>query len=103
MTNKLIEFLNMKYSELAVSLLFGASYFAIILDFIMKNTQRAGGLLGLFVAPAVICGIALVFIKLIKRMKENEEYKKIVLFMAVNTIVLVYSVLTIALNLIYGA
>lgn len=103
MLNKLLDFLNMKYTELCLGLLFGTSYFVIIFDFMSKNTQRASGLLGLFTAPAIICGLALVFIKAIRHWRQTEQFKSIAYFIATNTIVLILSILTIVSNLIYGA
>lgn len=99
---KILKLLNMKYGELTVCLVFGFAYFAVILNFILKNTQRAGLFLGFITAPAVICGLALIFIKALRRWKENEQYKNIMFFMIINTIILIFSILTLISNLIYG-
>lgn len=103
MADKLKKFLNMKYSELAVCLIYGLSYYVVILDFILRSTKRAGGLLGLFIAPAVICGLALVFIKSIRRKKENEDYKSIAFIMAANTLIFVFSCLLVISYIFCGA
>ena len=102
MTEKILKLLNMKYGELSVGLIFGISYFIIILNFILKNTQKGGALLGFFTAPAIICGLALVFIKVLRRWRENEQYKNIMFFMIINTFIFVFSILTIVSNLFYG-
>lgn len=88
--------------QLIFSLLSGCAYFAVILNFILTNTERAGALLGLYVAPAVICGLALVFIKAIRNFFENEQYKGIFFIITVNSIVILSAVLITALNAIYG-
>lgn len=98
----ILKLLNTKYGELITGLIFGAAYFVIILDFILKNTQKAGALLGFYVAPAVICGLALVFVKLFRRWRENEQYNSILAFMILNTVILVISVLLAVSNLLYG-
>lgn len=66
-----------KYGGLIFSLLAGCGYFIIIFDFILKSTAKGGGLLGFFFFPAIICGAALVLLKLIKRLQEEEQYNKI--------------------------
>ena len=70
-----------KYGGLAFSLLAGAAYFVIILDFILKHTSYGGALLGFFFSPAIIAGAALIIIKTVKRLEEEEAFAKINLFL----------------------
>ena len=66
-----------KYGGLVFSLFSGCAYFIIILDFFLKSTTAGGGLLGFFFFPAIVCGTALVILKLVKRLQEEEQYGKI--------------------------
>lgn len=63
-----------KYGGFVFSFLSGLAYFIIILYFILTTDVKAG-LLGFFFAPAIICGIALVLFKMIRRFIDNEEPK----------------------------
>lgn len=85
-----------KFGGLISSLLCGSAYFIIILDFILKYTQNGGMLLGFFFFPAIICGMALVIFKSIKRMKDEKAFSKInaliymhIILMAVSVIFLI--------------
>lgn len=66
--------LNSKYGGLVFSLLSGLAYFIIIMNFIMSHTQN-GGLLGIFFFPAIICGTALVLLKALKRLCDEDRRK----------------------------
>ena len=66
-----------KYGGLIFSLLAGAAYFIIILDFIKRNTATGGMLLGFFFSPAIIAGAALVIIKTVKSLAADEKYRNI--------------------------
>lgn len=86
-------FLDMKYGELIFGLVCGCSYFIILLNFIFANTYDAGSLLALFLAPLIICGIALVFIKIIRNWRNNEQYKLINSFIILHLFVLIIAVI----------
>lgn len=102
MTEFILKMLNSRYSQLAFGIVFGIAYYVIILDFILKNTKQAGGLLGLYIMPAAVCGIALIFIKMIRRWRENEQNGNIVLFTVINIIISVIACLVAASDIIYG-
>lgn len=90
--NKLHKFLATKHGELISGLLCGIAYFIVVLDFIMANTHTGGQLLAMFLAPAVICGVALMFIKLIRGWLQNEQYKNINSFIVLNLVIFVISI-----------
>ena len=58
--------------RLIFALLAGVGYFVIVMKFVISFTAHAG-LMGLFIAPAIICGTALVIIKTIKKYIDAEE------------------------------
>lgn len=74
--NKAYKIFETKFGGLIFSLLSGCAYFIIILSTILSTTQ-AGGLLGFFFFPAIICGTALVLLKTIKKLYDEEQYQKI--------------------------
>ncbi len=76
MNKKIINILGTTVGQLVFALLSGAAYFMVILRFI---AEWSGGsmLIAFFFAPAVICGAALVIIKLMKQARENENYSVI--------------------------
>lgn len=82
---------NTKYGGLVFSLLCGIAYFIIILSFILKNTAQ-GGLLAFFFSPAIIAGAALIIIKTVKRLQEEEKFRNINLFLYSHIILMALSV-----------
>lgn len=70
MSNKIINLLKSTAGALGFSLFGGAAYFLLAMKFVMAATEH-GGLMLLFIGPAVICGAALILIKLIKQNNEN--------------------------------
>lgn len=70
MNNKIINLLKSTAGALGFSLFGGAAYFLLAMKFVMSSTEH-GGLMLLFIGPAVICGAALILIKLIKQNNEN--------------------------------
>jgi hypothetical protein len=71
MKNSIINLLKNTWGLLIFALLSGCAYYVIVLKFILKFTKTGGGLLGFFFLPAIVCGAALVLIKLIKQFFEN--------------------------------
>lgn len=65
--------------RLIFALLAGVGYFVIVMKFVISFTAHAG-LMGLFIAPAVICGTALVIIKSIKKYIDAEETPNAAIF-----------------------
>lgn len=90
--NRIYQFLSTRIGELIFGLICGLSYFVIVLNFIMANTHVGGSLLALFTAPAIICGIALVFIKLLRNWRQNEQYKNVISFFALNFVIFIISI-----------
>lgn len=77
----ILKLLKKTYSPLIFSLFCGIVYFGLALVLILKYTNAGGGLLAFFLAPAIICGAALVIIKAVKmHIEENAESKLNFLF-----------------------
>lgn len=66
-----------KSRELIFSLVCGLAYYIVITGFIINNTQTGGLLLSFFFLPAIICGAALLLIKTIRKLKDEEQFGKI--------------------------
>lgn len=71
MNKKIIQLLKNTAGRLIFALLSGGAYYIIALKFILSHTNSGGGLLGFFFFPAIVCGMALVIIKIL-RSKEEE-------------------------------
>ncbi len=82
--------LNSKYGGLVFSLLSGLAYFIIIMNFIMGHTQN-GGLLAFFFFPAIICGAALVLLKLLKRLCDEDRKKSAATLIYVHFVLILIS------------
>lgn len=81
-----------KYGGLIFSLLAGAAYFIIILDFVLKHTSKGGALLGFFFSPAIIAGAALVIIKTVRQLSEEEKFEKINLFLLLHIVLMLLGI-----------
>lgn len=88
--------LDKKYGELCFGLFCGCSYFIIILRFIIENTAAKGGLLGFFFFPAIICGIALFVIKIVRNLREKERFSAVNMFIYVHIAVFLAALAVIA-------
>ncbi|MDD6214997.1 MAG: hypothetical protein PUB42_07430 [Firmicutes bacterium] len=66
-----------KFGDLIFSLICGMVYFIIALYFILNHTNTGGGFLALSFSPAIICGMALVILKTIRRLRDEEAFGKI--------------------------
>lgn len=82
-----------KFGGLIFSLASGCAYFIIVLSFISANTQSGGGLLGFFFFPAIICGIALVLLKTVNRLKEEGQYGRINIICWLHSILFIISMI----------
>lgn len=78
MNKKIIELLQNTAGRLIFALMSGAAYYIIALKFILSHTNNGGGLLGFFFLPAIVCGMGLVIIKVL-RSKEEEDNKSAML------------------------
>lgn len=85
-----------KYGGFAFSLISGLAYFIIILDFLISSVSNGGILLGFFFFPAIICGTALVLLKTVKKLTEDEEYKKLNVLFYVHLLLFLISLVFLA-------
>lgn len=76
MKNFVIRLLQNTWGLLIFALLSGCAYFAVIVRFIISNTEEGGALLSFFLLPLIVCGAALVLCKTIKKCFEDESYGK---------------------------
>lgn len=72
MNKKILDLLGSTAGQLIFALLCGLGYFMVMSGLIVTNSN-GNGLLAFFFAPAIICGAALVIIKLMKQARENEN------------------------------
>ncbi|MGM9937375.1 MAG: hypothetical protein ACI38A_08525 [Candidatus Ornithomonoglobus sp.] len=72
MNKKILNILNTTAGQLIFSLLAGGGYFMIILKFIISASNGSAFLAYSF-SPLIICGAALVIVKLMKQARENEN------------------------------
>ena len=70
--NTILKMLKSPVPRLVYSLICGAAYFAIIMNFVASHTAHAA-LMALLIAPAVICGGAYLIIRLLRNSLEGEE------------------------------
>lgn len=68
----ILDMLQKPIPRLIYALICGVAYFIIIMQFVSAYTQQ-GSLMGLFIAPAVICGGAFIVIKILRNTYENRE------------------------------
>jgi len=66
-----------RIGELIFSLLGGIAYYIVLMGFIISHTENGGFLLSFFFLPAIVCGAALIIIKTIRKLKEEEHFGKI--------------------------
>lgn len=66
-----------KYGGLVFSLLSGCAYFTVIMSLISETGGRGTGFLGFLFFPAIVCGTALILLKLIKKLREEESFGKV--------------------------
>ena len=85
-----------RFGGLVFSLLSGLAYFGLIFGFILDN----GAILGFFFFPAIVCGMALVLLKMIKRLREEENYTKINFIVIAHIILMVLSIIYTAARFI---
>ena len=78
--------------ELIFSFLGGCAYFIILMGFIVSHTQTGGVMLSMFFFPAIVCGVALVIIKSIRKLKDEESYGKINMLIYSHAFLMVISI-----------
>ncbi len=67
MNDQILRLLKNTWGLLIFALLSGGAYFVIVLRFVIMNTNNGSGLIAYFFAPAVICGAALIIVKIVKQ------------------------------------
>lgn len=87
MKNRILSFLNTTWGQLGFALLSGLGYLALIAGFIIE-ASRGMWLILLYISPVVVCGAALVIIKLMKQARENENNGSILKLFWVHTVVI---------------
>lgn len=73
----ILKLMKKTYGPLIFSLFCGLVYFGLALVLILKYTHTGGGLLAFFLAPAIICGAALIIVKAVKMHIEEDEESKL--------------------------
>ncbi len=97
MKDKILAFLCTTGGQLGFALLSGLGYLALIANFVIE-ASRGMLLMLLFLAPVVVCGTALVIIKLMKQARENENDASILRLFWLHTVVILLAIVfTIAL------
>lgn len=71
MIKNILKLLSNTAARLIFALLCGGAYYIIALRFIIAHTSAGGGLLGFFFLPAIVCGMALVIVKILKTQEEQ--------------------------------
>ena len=98
----LARILDTRWGELIFALACGVSYYIIALQFIFSYTHTGAALLATFLAPAIICGIALVFIKTIRSWRDREMLGNINSFVNIHIVVYIIAIIVIADYIING-
>ncbi len=100
MNKQVINLLKNTWGLLIFALISGLAYYAIVQSFIFKFTKTGGGLLGFFFFPAIVCGAALIIVKLVKQNFEAErENAALMLFWLHIALILVSIVFAVAMIL----
>ncbi len=89
MKKKILTLLERSIPQLVFALLSGLAYFAVIYDMIIVQSQVGGGLIVFFFCPAIVCGTALVLIKLFKQCRENEKENTIVTVFSLHVLLMI--------------
>lgn len=98
MKNNIIKLLQNTWGLLVFALLSGCAYFAVIQRFIIMNTTVGGTMLGFFFLPLIVCGAALVLVKVIKQCMENgDEGKAVAIFWAHVAFMIIAAVFTVSI------
>ena len=97
MQKKILNLINTTAGQLIFSLLSGLGYFLIISGWVL-DLSRGIWLILMYVAPIVICGAALVIIKLIKQAREAENEKNILRIFWLHIAVIVIGIVFAIIN-----
>lgn len=73
MKNLILKILKNTWGLLIFALISGFAYFSVVYRFVLMHTEVGGHLLGMFLLPLIVCGAALVLVKLIKQCLLDER------------------------------
>ncbi len=90
--NRIVKFLSTRGGELGFSLVCGLAYFVIVLEFIIRFSNNGSMLLGFFFFPAIVCGMALVLVKLLRSWREQERYANMTALFVAHVVLALISV-----------
>lgn len=96
MKSLILNILKNTWGLLIFSLLSGFAYFTVIYRFVLQHTAVGGHLLALFLLPLVVCGAALVLVKIIKQCLADERESTAVTVFALHVLFIVISAVTAA-------
>lgn len=99
MQKKILSLINTTAGQLIFSLLSGLGYFLIISGWIL-DLSRGMWLILLYIAPIIICGGAIIIIKLIKQAREVENEKNILRIFWLHIAVIIIGVIFAIANFI---
>lgn len=94
--NAIVKFLCNRRGELVFSLLSGVAYFIVVLQLVGQYSNNGSLLLGFFFCPAVICGVALMMIKLLRSWKEQELYQRMTALFVAHAVLFIISLVLLA-------
>ena len=89
MDDKICKLLKNTAARLIFALLSGVAYFTLIYRFVLAHTDLGGRWLAWSFCPLIICGAALVIIRLLKQAEENENKQGISALFVVHVILMV--------------
>lgn len=92
MNNKIIKILTNPTAQLVFSLFSGSAYFIVFCVLVWEYTINAALIL-FYLAPLIVCGGALIIIKLIKRGIENENHKIVLRIFWLHTVLILMAVI----------
>jgi heme/copper-type cytochrome/quinol oxidase subunit 1 len=96
MNKKILDLLGRTVPLLVFALLSGCAYFAILYEVLIRELTNGGGLIMFFFCPAIICGAALVLIKLIKQNREAEKEKNITMLFWLHIVLMIIAAIVTA-------
>lgn len=91
MNNKILKLLKSTAPRLVFALLGGGAYYIIALRFILAHTDNGGGLLGFFFFPAIVCGMGLIIIKILRSLEEQENTRAMLAVFWTHVILIIVS------------
>ncbi len=92
MKNKILQLMQSTKGLLVFTILSGCAYFITVLKFILSHTNAGGGLLGFFFFPAIVCGAALVLIKVIKQCFGNGNENAVINIFWIHVVFILISI-----------